>query len=77
MGSRRQCGSHTTEPFFGLNKSKPITYLNINSVMHPTVMRAKTVVCTFHDGDKTFELKGSNAYYNPAMKVHGVLGGGA
>ena len=69
--------SLTTEPFFGLDKTKPITYSNINSVVHPQVMQAKTLVCTFHDGDKKFEIKGSNAYYNPAMKVHGVLGGGA
>src|SRR4029077_15605648 len=66
----------TTEPYLGLDKSKPTRYSNINSVMHPSVLQARTVACTFHDGDKTFELKGSNAYYNPALKVHGDLGGG-
>lgn len=66
----------TTEPFPGLDKTKPITYSNINSVLHPSVMQAKTMTCTFHDGDKSFELKDSNAYYNPALRVHGVLGGG-
>lgn len=65
-----------TEPYLGLDKSKPIVYSNINSVLHPSVMQAKTTTCTYHDGDKSFELKGSNAYYNPALRVHGVLAGG-
>jgi hypothetical protein len=68
--------SLTTKPFFGLDKTKPITYSNINSVMHPKVMQAKTVSCTFHDGDKAFHIKGTNAYYNPALKVNGALGAG-
>ena len=62
-----------TAPFPGLDKGKPITYSNINSVMHPVVMQAKTVSCTYRDGDKTFTLKDSNAYYNPALKANGVL----
>lgn len=66
----------TTEPFLGLDKSKPITYSNINSVLHPEVMQAKTVHCTFHDGGKTFTLADSNAYYNPSLRVDGVLAGG-
>ena len=73
------CGttmSPTTEPFFGLDKSKPMTYSNIHSVLHPTVIQAKTVSCKFHDGDKTFSIKGTNAYYNSAIKTQGVLGAG-
>jgi hypothetical protein len=62
-----------TGPYPGLDKSRPITYSNINSVMHPVVMQAKTITCDFHDGDKTFNLKDSNAYYNPAIRVKGKL----
>ncbi len=40
--------------------------------MPPVVMQAKTVTCTFHDGGKTFSLKGSNAYNNASMRVNGV-----
>jgi len=63
-----------TVPFPGLDKGKPITYSNINSVMHPVVMQAKTASCSYHDGDKTFTLKDSNAYYNASLRANGVLG---
>lgn len=62
-----------TAPFSGLDPAKPITYSNINSLMHPVVMQAKTTACTFHDGERTFTLKGTNAYYNAKLKVNGVL----
>ncbi len=64
----------TTSPVNGLNKKKPMTYSNINSVLHPVVMQAKTVKCAYHDGDKKFDLKGTNAYYNPTIKANGKLG---
>lgn len=63
----------TTEPAIGLDKKGPIQISNINSVLHPTVMQGKTVLCTFNDDGKSFEVKGTNAYFNPMLNVDGAL----
>lgn len=61
------------KPVLGLDKKNPIKISNINSVLHPEVWQATVVSCTFNDGDHQFEIKGSNAYYNPVLKVSGTL----
>lgn len=62
-----------TEPTLGGNKMTPITYSNINSVLHPTVMQANAVSCTFNDEGHKFEIHGRNGYFNSSLKVNGKL----
>lgn len=68
--------SLTTEPVLGGNKKSAIEYHNINSVLHPIVMQAKVVHCSYKDGEHSFELKDSNAYFNANIKAKGNLLGG-
>ncbi|KAA0226235.1 DUF1326 domain-containing protein [Fimbriimonadia bacterium ATM] len=63
----------TAKPFLGMDKKNPIKISNINSVLHPEVWQATVETCTFNDGGHQFEIKGSNAYYNPTIKVSGSL----
>jgi hypothetical protein len=50
-----------------------LVYSNINDPVHPTVMQAKTISCTFKDGDRQFTLKDSNAYFNHRIRSSGSL----
>lgn len=54
----------------GDNKG-PMVYSNIHDPVHPTVMQAKTTVCTYTDGKHHFELKDSNAFFNPTIHSTG------
>ncbi len=63
----------TTKPVLGGDKKTPMTYSNINSQMHSTVMQAKVVKCTFKRGSHKFELKDSNAYFHPSLNSKGSL----
>lgn len=63
----------TTSPVMGIDQKSPIMLSNINSVLHPTVMQGKVVACTFNDAGHSFELKGSNAYFNGKLAVNGAL----
>lgn len=63
----------TTEPVLGGDKKTPLTHGNVFNPLSPTVMQGKTVKATFHDGERSFTLGGSNAYFNPAAKSSGKV----
>ncbi len=63
----------TTEPVLGGDKKTPLTHGNIFNPLSPTVMQGKTVKASFHDGDRSFTLGGSNAYFNAAAKSSGKV----
>jgi hypothetical protein len=63
----------TTEPFLGLDKKTPMTYSNVLNPVSPTVKQAKTIKGSFHDGDRSFTLEGSNAYFNPSAHGSGSV----
>ena len=63
----------TTEPVLGGDKKTPLTHGNVFNPLSPTVMQGKTVKATFHDGDRSFTLGGSNAYFNASAKSSGKV----
>ncbi len=63
----------TTEPVLGLDKKTPMTYSNVLNPVSPTVKQAKTIKGSFHDGDRSFTLEGSNAYFNPSAHGSGSV----
>lgn len=62
-----------TEPILGGDGKNPLIYSNTKSKLGPVFMQAKTVSCTYHDGERKFELKGSNSYFNTKLKSEGTL----
>jgi hypothetical protein len=60
----------TTEPVLGVDKKTPISYSNVFNPVSPTVKQSKTVKGSYHDGDHSFELEGSNSYFNSS--AHGA-----
>jgi hypothetical protein len=63
----------TTEPVLGLDKKSPITISNINSVLHPIVKQGRVVKCSYSDDGKSFEIEGTNAYFNSSLSINGSL----
>lgn len=62
-----------SQAVLGGDGKTPLTYSNIHDALHPTVMQGKTTSATFSDGDKKFELKDSNAFFNHAIKSSGSM----
>jgi hypothetical protein len=63
----------TTKPVIGGDKKTPLVYSNINNPLHSTVMQGKVVGCSFKDGEHEFDLKDTNAFFNPAAKGNGKI----
>jgi hypothetical protein len=61
------------EPVLGGDKKTPITHTNTFIPWSSTVMQGRTIKASFHDGDRSFALEGSNAFFNPVMKSSGNL----
>ncbi|MBS1716903.1 MAG: hypothetical protein JSS72_04130 [Armatimonadetes bacterium] len=57
----------------GGNNKGPMVYSNIHDPVHPIVMQGTTTSCKFSDGEHKFDLKDSNAYYNPSMHSNGKI----
>ena len=62
-----------TEPVLGLDKKTPLSYNNTFNPISPTVMQGKTSKGSYHDGDRSFTLGGSNAYFNANAKGNGKV----
>lgn len=56
--------SFNTVPVLGGDKHTPIVHDNVNDPMIHKMMQGKTVSGVYHDGDKSFTLKGSNSFFN-------------
>lgn len=63
----------TTEPVLGGDNKTPITHTNTKSNLSSVFMQAKTVSGTFSDGDRKFELRDSNSYFNTNLKSEGTI----
>ncbi|MBI4558798.1 MAG: DUF1326 domain-containing protein [Candidatus Hydrogenedentes bacterium] len=63
----------TTEPILGGDNRTPLVYSNIHNPLHPSVMQGKTVSCTYQDGDRSFKLEGSNAYFQDRLRSRGTV----
>lgn len=63
----------TTEPVLGADKKAPMAYSNVFQPLSPTVMQGKTVKGSYHDGEHSFTLGGTNAYFNGAAKSSGKV----
>jgi hypothetical protein len=61
----------TTEPVIGGDNKNPVTYINTHSKLNPIFMQGKTISASYRDGEKEFELKDSNSYFNSRMKSKG------
>ena len=57
----------------GGDQRTPIVISNIHDPVHPTVMQGQTVSGTYHDGTRSFTLKGTNSYFTDRMKSKGKL----
>jgi len=62
-----------TEPVLGGDGKTPVTHTNTKSKLSPIFKQAKTMSCTFQDGERKFELKSSNSYFNDKVKSEGML----
>jgi len=68
------CGeimSFTTEPILGGDKKTPIVYNNTPNMLYPTNMQGRTNSGMFRDGDRTFQMKNSNAFFNAYLRSEG------
>ncbi len=63
----------TTEPVLGGDKENPITHTNTLIPFSPTAKQARTIKGSFHDGDRSFTLEGSNSYFNDQMETSGKI----
>lgn len=63
----------TTEPILGGDGKTPLVYSNTHDPVHPTVMQGKTISGKYHDGNRTIDLKGTNAYFNTRLASSGKL----
>lgn len=65
--------SFTTVPVLGGDNRTPIVHSNIKDPLYHTVMQGKTVSGMYHDGKRSFTLKGSNSYFNNRIDAKGTL----
>jgi hypothetical protein len=65
--------SLSTEPVLGGDNKTPITHTNVKNPLNSVFLQGKTIAAKYTDGDKTFELKGTNSYSNPHMKGSGSV----
>ena len=62
-----------TEPILGGDGKTPLTHTNTKSKLSPIFKQAKTLTCTFQDGERKFELKSSNSFFNDKLNSQGTL----
>ena len=65
----------TTKVSVGADEKKPLSHANLKTPLNlnPTLYQARTLSGSFRDGDRSFELKDSNSYFNSQMKASGEL----
>jgi len=79
-GNRDMCSvdggsvmSYESQAVMGGDGKTPLCYSNIKDPMHPVIMQAKIVHCTYSDGGHKISLKDTNAYFNHAIRSSGKL----
>ena len=63
----------TTEPVLGADQKTPFTYSNTDIPVSPTLMQGKTIKGSYHDGEHSFTLSGSNSYFNGNPRNSGKI----
>lgn len=63
----------TTKVVLGADGRTALSHTNLNAPLTPTLYQARTLSGSFQDGDRSFEFKDSNAYFNPRMEASGEL----
>ncbi len=63
----------TTKPVLGGDKEHPVSYNNSRSKLSKTLYQAQTLHGSFADGNRRFELKDANAYFNNDLNTKGSL----
>jgi hypothetical protein len=65
----------TTKVILGADEKTPFSHANLKTPLNlnSTLYQARTLSGSFRDGDRSFELKDSNSYFNPQMKASGEL----
>ncbi|MCF6156301.1 MAG: DUF1326 domain-containing protein [Candidatus Brocadia sp.] len=61
----------TTEPVLGGDNKTPVMHTNTKSKLTPVFMQGRVISGSFNDGERKFELKGSNSYFNANMHCEG------
>jgi len=65
--------SLSTKPVFGFDGKTAITYSNIPDPLTSTMMQAKTQKGSYRDGNRRFELQGTNSFFNGSLKSSGKV----
>jgi hypothetical protein len=63
----------TTKVILGADEKNPLSHANLKTPLNPTLYQARTLSGSFRDGDRSFELKDRNSYFNSQMKASGEL----
>lgn len=63
----------TTKVVLGADGKNALSHANLNAPLTPTLYQARTLSGSFRDGDRSFELKDSNSYFNSQMNASGEL----
>ncbi|MDG6006521.1 MAG: DUF1326 domain-containing protein [Candidatus Brocadia sp.] len=62
----------TTEPVLGGDNKTPIIHTNTKCKLSPVLMQGRVISGNYSDGERKFELKGGNSYFNTHMLCEGV-----
>jgi hypothetical protein len=65
--------SFTTVPVLGGDNRTPIVHSNVKDPVIHSVMQGKTVAGAYHDGKRSFTLKGTNSYFNNHISSSGKV----
>jgi hypothetical protein len=63
----------TSEPVLGGDGKTALSYNNTKNFFTRTFRQARTINCTFKDGNRQFQHKDTNSYFNETMKNEGKL----
>ncbi len=63
----------TTKPMLGGDGVHALQIGNIHDKVHPTVMQGTVTACTYKDGDRSFTLKDTNAFFNDHIRSSGIF----
>jgi hypothetical protein len=63
----------STRMVAGGDKHSPIVHTNLIDPLNDRFAQGKTVSGTYHDGERSFTLKGTNSYFNDQLDKTGKL----
>jgi hypothetical protein len=63
----------TTKPMLGADKKTAIVYSNMPNPLTTVLKQGRTVSGSFKDGGRSFQLKGSNSFFNDRLNTRGKV----